>query len=225
MRRVFLASIALALVTSSWGHLVSNSLKLSRSGPYRPGDTLTVSFGVDVPHAGCNVDLRLDGKKWQTIKSNISAPSKQTYSYKWTVGKDTTNIGRLRICQLNGTTCTDADSTNDPQGAKNGARYVLISPIFMIMTPATSLAPQAAKTDLSLTAGRPGSLELAFRLPSDQAVVMAAYDARGREAAVLLDARYPAGSHRLSFYSESLRAHPDWVVRLSAGGRVLALHP
>jgi hypothetical protein len=220
----FLLAAAACAVSLSYGHLVPNSLKFSRSAPYKPGDTVTVSFGVDVPHNGVNVDFSLDGKAWTTLKANMPAPSRTTYSYKWTVGKDTTQHGKIRICQMNGTTCTNADTTNDPSGLVKGSRYVLVSAPFSISAP-TGLAPLAAEAGPSLRSRGPGSLDLEFALAAEGPASLVAFDARGRQAAVLLEGRYPAGAHRVSLFSEALRAHPEWVLRLAAGGESRALSP
>jgi hypothetical protein len=217
--------LATALATSlSFGHLTPNSLKFSRSAPYKPGDTVTVSFAVDVPHNGVNVDFSPDGKAWTTLKSNMPAPSRTTYSYKWIVGKDTTQHGKIRICQMNGSTCTNADTTNDPSGQVKGSRYVLISAPFSISAP-TGLAPLPSDAAPSLRFRGPGSLDLGFALPTEGPVSLVAYDARGRKAAVLLEGRYPAGAHRVSLFSEALRAHPDWVLRWIAPGQAEAAAP
>lgn len=226
MRRVLFATVAFAIATSSWGHLVSNSLKLSRTGPYHPGDTLTVTFGVDQPHSGCNIDLTLDGKKWTSLKSNMPAASKQNYSYKWTVGQDTTSKGKIRICQMdNGSVCTDADSTNKPAGVGSPARYVLVSAPFSITPSVSALSKSEIETSRGLFKLGAGSLEVSFSLSVESPVSLIAYDAQGREAAVLLRDRYAAGDHRISIRSESLRAHPEWILRLDAAGRIEALQP
>jgi hypothetical protein len=229
MRRVLFATAALALVTTSWGHLLAGTLKLSRTGPYHPGDTLTVSFGVDIPHpGGCNVDLSLDGKTWKTIKASIPAKTKQTYFYKWTVGADTSSHGRLRICQMNGKQCTDADSTDDPKGSTvAGSRYFLISSPFAIT--AKSIVPSQiefnAGSSRSFRQIGPGALDLAFSLTSDGLVSLIAYNAQGRKTAVLFRDRFTTGSHRISLFSEALRTHPEWVLRLDAAGRSETLKP
>lgn len=223
MFRVLLATAVVTFTSLPWAHLTSGTLKLSRSGPYHPGDTLTISFGVDIPHSGCNIDLTLDGKKWTTLKANMPAPSRQTYSYKWTVGPDTTSKGKIRICQMNGTTCTNADSTNDPSGTKNGARYVLISQPFVIAPVVTALSRPGTEPGMqpgidaapSLREAAPGSLELSFSLASEGPVSLVAYDARGRVAAVLLTGRYAPGFHRLSLFSKARRAHPEWILRIA----------
>jgi hypothetical protein len=224
MRRVLLATLAFAVsVSISWGHLTSGSLKFSRQGPYHPGDTLTISFRVGVIHGNCNIDLRLDGKKWTSLKANLPAPAVQTYTYKWTVGTDTTSRGKIRICQLNGSTCTDADSTDDPDGRQKGSRYVLISQPFTIAA-TSAILPGTTDDVPALSMSAPGAVDIAFSLVSEGMVNLTAYDARGRETAVLLNTRYPAGSHRLSLFSEALRAHPEWILRLNAAGHSQALH-
>jgi hypothetical protein len=224
MRRVLSATILFVFITASWGHLVPGSLKFSRPGPYHPGDTLTISFGVDVPHGGCNVDLSLDGKKFTTLKSNISAPSKQTYKYKWTVGQDTSSKAKIRICQMGGSTpCTDADNVDRPSSGNN---YVLMGSVFSIVASApAALPPGAAGYGSAVTMAAPGALAIAFSLPSEGPVSLAAYDAQGREAALLLRDRFSAGSHRLSIFSAALRAHPGWILRLDAAGRSEAFKP
>jgi hypothetical protein len=224
MRRFSLATAALALAATSWGHLTPGSLKFSRPGPYRPGDTLTVSFGVDVPHGGCNVDLTLDGKKFTTIKANISAPSKQTYKYKWTVGQDTSSKAKIRICQMGGSSpCTDSDNMDRPSSGNN---YVLMGSVFSILPLVPAALPSRPDgAGRALTKVAPGALDLSLSLASEGPVSLIAYDAQGREAAILLRERFSAGSHRISVYSEALRAHPEWILRLDMAGRIEALQP
>lgn len=223
MRRVLLATAVLALATVSWGHLTPGSLKFSRPGPYRPGDTLTISFGVDIPHGGCNVDLALDGKKFTTIKANISAPSKQTYKFKWTVGQDTSSKAKIRICQMGGSTpCTDADNVDRPS---SGMNYVLMGSVFSIAPVPAALSRTQDGNAPALAWSAPGALDLAFSLTSEGPVTLIAYDARGREAAVLLRDRFSAGAHRFSLFSAALRAHPGWILRLNVDGRSDALLP
>lgn len=224
--RPFLSAIAaLSLVSLSWGHLVPGSLKFARSGPYHPGDTVTVSFGVEVVHGGVDIDFTPNGKTWTMLKSNMTAKSRMTYTYKWTVGTDTTSRGRLRICQENGTKCTNADTTDDPSGNKNGARYVLISGPLSIVANSTALSPAESDAVPSLRAAEAGAFDLAFSLSAEGPVSLIAYDAEGREAAVLLRDRFSAGAHRLSLFSEALRVHPEWVLRLDAAGKIDALRP
>jgi hypothetical protein len=223
MRRFLFATAVIAFAASSWGHLTPGSLKFSRPAPYHPGDTLTISFGVDVPHGGYNVDLTLDGKKFTTIKANISAPSKQTYKYKWTVGQDTSSKAKIRICQMGGSTpCTDADNADRPS---SGMNYVLISSVLSIAPVPAALSPREVENARALTRTAPGALDLAFSLPSEGPVALIAYDAQGREAATLLRDRFSAGVHRFTLFSEALRAHPEWILRLNAAGRSEALQP
>lgn len=228
MRRFLIATAALSLVSLSWGHLTPGSLKFSRPGPYHPGDTVTVSFGVDVPHGVVDIDFSLNGKTWTMLKSGMQASSRTTYNYKWTVGTDTTSHGKIRICQENGTKCTNADTTSDPGGTAkgvNGSRYVLVSSAFSIQADPTGLSRPASGPAPSLREVAPGSLELAFSLASEGLVSLIAYDAQGREAALLMRDRFAAGPHRFPLYFEALRAHPEWVLRLNLAGRIEALNP
>src|SRR5690349_19115559 len=109
MRPFLLATAALSLVSLSFGHLTPNSLKFSKSGPYHPGDTVTVSFNVDVAHGVIDFDFSVNGgKAWTSLKAGMAAKSTGPYTYKWTVGTDTTSHGFLRVCQENGTKCISA---------------------------------------------------------------------------------------------------------------------
>ncbi|MBW8888960.1 MAG: hypothetical protein JF616_14495 [Fibrobacteres bacterium] len=219
MRRFLIAIAALSLVSMSWGHFTPGSLKFSRPSPYHPGDTVTVSYAVEVVHGVIDIDFSLNGKTWTSVKSGIAAKSKMTYTYKWTVGQDTTSHGKLRICQENGTKCTNADTTNDPSGAINGARYVLISPLISIVAPTSNLSQFASDAAPTLREVGPGSLELGFSLASEGPVSLIAYDAQGREAALLLRDRFSAGAHRFSLFSQALREHPAWLLRLNVAGQ------
>jgi hypothetical protein len=229
MRRFHFAIAALTLVSLSWGHLVPGSLKFSRPWPYHPDDTVTVSFGVEQPHGVVDIDFSLNGKVWTSVKAGMSASTEMTYSYRWKVGKDTTSHGKLRICQENGTKCTNADTTSDPGGTAkgvNGSRYTLISnPFSIVAVPITALSRTEFESAPSLSEVAPSSLYLTFSLLSEGPVSLIAYDAEGREAAVLLRDRFSAGAHRVPLRSDALQAHPEWVLRLNVAGRLEAIRP
>lgn len=221
MRPFHTAALLLSLVSAGFPHLTANSLKMTGASPYRAIDSVTVSWAVGVPHGGVNVDYSADGgKTWKTLKANISARSAGNYTYKWGISEAPTEKAKLRICQMGGSTpCTNADSVNRPS---SGSNYVLISNVFAIQT-ATALAPSRATAAPTLSMNADGSLEAAFTLPADGEVSLIAYDSKGREAALLSRGRYPAGAHRFSLFSEALRGHRDWIVRLEAAGKVQVL--
>lgn len=221
MRHAFLLSTVLTLVSMPWAHLVPNSFKLSKAGPYHNGDTITLTYGIDVTHGGVNVDFSSDGgNTWTTIKANLPAGSKGNSSYKWPVTQSATQQGKLRICQMGGSTpCTNANKTDNPSGGPN---YWLISPVFTIDA-ATSLEPRLSETAPSFSQNSQGLVELAFTMASEGPVRLDAYDASGRIVAALFEGRYAAGSHRLSLFAETLRAHPEWILRLNTAGRIQTL--
>jgi hypothetical protein len=221
MRRILIPIFFSACAGAGWAHLKPNSLTLSGSGPYHPGDTVTVAWGVDIPHDGINVDFTSNGgKSWTTVKANMAARSGGNYSYKWAVPDSATENGKIRICQKQGSAaCRDADTVSRPSGP---APYILVSNKISIATP-TALAPAGpareghAEGPMVRRIG-PGALELTIDLAAETDVAITAYDARGREEARILDRRLPPGSHRLSVFSEALRAHPEWIPRLKTSG-------
>jgi hypothetical protein len=217
MHRSLIATAAFVLATSAWAHLTPNSLKPTGGATYHPGDTVTVSWNVDIVHDGFNVDFSSDsGKTWTTSLANLPDKTTGAHTAKWIVPNKPTQHGRLRLCQKQGTAvCTDANNVSIPSGKPVGVGpYVMVSGTFTVAAP-VAIAPGHAEAARSLRATGPGSLDLAFSLASEGAVSLIAFDATGREAAVLLQARYPAGFHRVALFSESLRAHPEWVLRLN----------
>lgn len=217
MYRRLIATAAFVFAVSTWAHLTPNSLKPTGGATYHPGDTVMVSWNVDIAHDGFNVDFSSDsGKTWTTSLSNLPDKSTGAHSAKWIVPQKPTQRGRLRLCQKQGNAgCTDANNVSIPSGKPAGVGpYVMVSGVFTIAAP-VAISHSRAEGARSLRATGPGSLDLAFSLASEGAVSLIAFDAAGRETAVLLQARFAAGFHRVALFSESLRAHPEWVLRLS----------
>lgn len=217
MRRII--ALIPALAAAAQAHLIAGSLLITAdlmpgSGVnLRPGHAYTVTWRVDVPHnEGIDLAFSADsGRTWTTVKANLPDQAK-TGSYNWTVPSTYTTKGRLRICQTEKSPkCTDADNKERPSGP---APYVLVTNgLFSIVQP-SALAPDVPAP--SLRNAGPGAVEADFTLPDDGPVRLSAYAADGRAAAVLLEGRYSAGSHRLSLFSERLRAHPEWKLRLES---------
>lgn len=129
--RTMIAAALIALVSGARAHLVAGSLVPKGGQVFRPGESVTVTWGVDVPHReGIDLALSLDGgRTWATIRSNLADEDKGG-TYKWTVPPTPTTRARLRICQTEKSPkCTDADSLSRASGP---APYVLVSGAFTI---------------------------------------------------------------------------------------------
>ncbi len=221
MRPIYFLSAVLSLASLPWAHLTPNSFKTSKAGPYKAGDTITVTYGIGVTHGGVNVDFSSNGgNTWTTIKANLPGGNSGNSSYKWPVTQGPTQQGKLRICQMGGSTpCVDANKTDNPSGGPN---YWLISPVFTIEA-VTALESRVNEATPAFSQSTAGMVELAFTMASEGPVRLDAYDASGRNVAALFEGRYAAGSHRLSLFAETLRVHPEWILRLTTAGHIQTL--
>lgn len=71
--------------------------------------------------------------------------------------------------------------------------------------------------------GNQGSVEVTFGIEEGARVSLVAFDAQGKQLAVLLDADQRAGWHHLSLFSNRLQTGDGRVLfQLRAGGAVLA---
>lgn len=135
--RIPIAVALMGLVSGgARAHLVAGSLSPKGGQSFKPGETVTVTWSVDVPHReGIDVALSVDGgRTWATIRSN-QADENKSGTYKWTVPSMATTQARLRICQTqNSPKCKDADSVGRASGP---APYVLVSGVFTIQATAS----------------------------------------------------------------------------------------
>ena len=212
------SSIGMAILAGvgiAGAHLTANSLKLSGTGPYHPGETVTVTWGVAQAHDGINVDFSSDGKTWTSLKGNLS---KSEATYRWTVPQTLTQQGRIRICQMQGTTtCTDANNASRPS---SGAPYVLVSTSFTI-TASTALMPRESETPISLIVQGPGLMKLAFSLVTEDDVAFQVFDLEGRLQATLLAGHYAPGTHAFTItVPQSITSARALVLRSKLGESV-----
>jgi hypothetical protein len=125
-----------------FAHLEPGSLKPTGGLAYTAGETVTVTWGVEVAHQeGIEVALSVDGgKTWKTIRS--TGDEGKTGAYRWTVPATPSKQAKLRICQTqNSPKCTDADNASRPSGP---APYVLVSDVFAIQAAsAIAIGPHA----------------------------------------------------------------------------------
>lgn len=135
MRIMIAAAVTAMAFGGAKAHLVAGSLAPKGGQSFKPGETVTVTWGVDVPHKeGIDVALSVDGgRTWTTLRSNQSDEDKNG-TYRWTVPPTPTLRGRLRICQTEKSPkCTDADSVSRASGP---APYLLVSGNFTIQAAA-----------------------------------------------------------------------------------------
>ncbi|MDB5104040.1 MAG: endonuclease [Fibrobacteres bacterium] len=201
-------------------HLSNAGFKPEGGESLKPGDSFTVTWTQSVDHpGGTNIDFSKDGTTWTTVKAGF-ADADGVNSFKWTVPNEVTTNARIRICQLAGATCSDANNFSSPG---NTAPYVLVSTKFAI-TAGTGIAANAGNgTNGSEMRFNPATrnLEVSFFMAKAGPVSIQAMDARGRVVATLLEGNRAAGSHSLSVFSNSVsQASGTLVFQLKAGGQV-----
>lgn len=83
------------------------------------------------------------------------------------------------------------------------------------------LAARSVPKDMFLLRNYPNpfnpSTTITYRLPAESDVTLTVYDLLGREAAVLVQGKYPAGTHTSTFRPDGLSSGL-FIVRLTAGG-------
>jgi hypothetical protein len=181
----------------------------------KAGATTMIKWTIDEQHAGgTDIGLSLDGKTWKTI-GTVTSKSANTFS--WTVPNSVSKTARIRICQKNGVPCTDADNVSKPG---DNAPYVLVSANFTIQGSAGVLDRGTADAGAAVQV-TPGlrNVNVSFAMDREGAAVLRAYDARGRLAATLLDARLEPGFHELSLFSNALDFSRPILLKLQAGER------
>src|SRR5689334_9120271 len=125
------AVLALGL-GSAGAHLAGGGPTFSPMAPFTQGSIVKVGVTVTIVHDGVDIAFSSDnGKTWTNLKTNMPAPSKQAYSYNWTVGAPTTQ-GKIRVCQHNPDGCTDENSSDPSGNSTNGRSYFVVSPAFTI---------------------------------------------------------------------------------------------
>ncbi len=211
----------LGMATFAGAHLAPGSLKPAGGGTVHVGDKVDVQWSVGTFHTGkTDIGYSKDGgATWTSLVNNFQdAANANTYS--WTVtANQVSTMGKLRICQMAGVACTDANNVSAPGGS---APYVLVSQTFTVAT-VTGIASAAKDSKALSMEFNPGSraVEIGFALKETQSVVLEAFDTQGRLVATLLEGSYGAGSHQLSVFSNRLqRLAGAGVFKLKVGEAV-----
>jgi hypothetical protein len=213
-RHSFSGAVAiLGLAFAADAHLVAGSLSIKGGETFSAGGTVNVKWRQDVGHDG-KYDFKYSkdgGATWTDVEKNKQLPTGAgEITYAWTVPAEATTQGQFRVCQLaGGAACTDAT-------------YMLKSPSFTVAEGSSlrsAPGPEAGSLDYD---GRTGNLDVSFSLAAEGEVLVQAFDAGGRLIATLLEARRPAGDHRVSVFSNRLQGRAPVVFRLTAGGKSLS---
>ncbi|MEO6096634.1 MAG: hypothetical protein ABIW76_13420 [Fibrobacteria bacterium] len=225
MNRLKAGLLILAATGLASAHLSDKSLSIKGGETFTPNQSVTISWGVGVLHAGCDIDLSLNGgTSWTTLKEDFKEV-KNSNSFKWTVPATATQTARIRICQHQSTStpgCKDSEVTSNPSGTTKDGNYILVSPAFTIAA-ATGLghasASQGAFAIDFISATR--NVNVSFALAESGPVLLQAFDARGRLVATLMEGDYAAGSHKLSLFSNRLDAtETSLLFQFKAGNQV-----
>ena len=171
--------MVLASMGLAGAHLKSGSLIPNGSVTLKPADVFNITWTVNTAHpGGTDIAFSKDGTTWTTIKSKFM-DGLGSNTFAWTVPNDITDTGRIRICQLGGSSgCTDANNSSNPA---TNAPYVLVSSNFMISA-ATGILPNSTDNNsLSLKANQNASaIEINFSVISNGSVKLLAYNLQGK---------------------------------------------
>jgi hypothetical protein len=206
----------LAMAIAAEAHLVAGSLSIKGGETFSAGSSVNVKWRQDAGHDG-KYDFKFSndgGANWVTVDEEKQMPATTgEITYVWTVPSQPTTQGQFRVCQLNG----------GIEKACDDATYMLKSPNFIVATgnsirSATALGAGSLSYD-----ARTCNLDISFMLAAEGEVLVQAFDASGRLIATLLGGRRPAGSHRVSVFSNRLEAGAPAIFRLTAGGKIQSL--
>jgi methionine aminopeptidase len=211
----------LGLTTFAGAHLTAGSLVPAGGGTIHVGDVVSIQWTVNIFHAGkTDIGYSKDGGTTWTSLINTFQDAAGANTYSWTVkANQVSTMGKLRICQMAGVACTDANNVSAPS---TGGPYVLVNQTFTVAT-VTGLVPAAKDSKALSMEFNPGSraVEIGFALKETQSVVLEAFDTQGRLMATLLEGSYGAGSHQLSVFSNRLeRLAGAGVFKLKVGEEV-----
>jgi hypothetical protein len=208
---------------SAWAHLGAGTLTMTPEAPFKAKATVAIKWTITVAHSGTDIEYSSNGgKSWTMVRKDYASGASGAQTFNWTVPDSATEQGMIRICQKQGSTgCTNADTVSRPSSAP----YTLVSRRFSVTAAPVALENGMLDSRANLRETAVGVFELNVNVEKAGDMIVAAYDADGREVEILVTRRLEAGSHRLSFASESLRAHPEWLVRARLNGRDLNLQP
>jgi hypothetical protein len=223
MRGFWVGCVFAVGMSSTWAHLGAGTFSMTPEGPFKTKDAVTLKWTITVPHDGTDIEYSSNGgKSWIMVRKDYVPRANGAQTFNWTVPDSATEQGMIRICQKVGSAgCTNADTVSRPSSAP----YTLVSRRFSVTAAPVALENGMLDSRANLRETAFGVFELNVNVEKAGDMIVAAYDADGREVEILVTRRLEAGSHRLSFASESLRAHPEWLVRARLNGRDLNLQP
>lgn len=118
----------------AFGHLDAASYSLKDAQAFNVGDTVTITWKINIPHQGFTLYLSLDnGSTWTAVKENL--PSNST-SVKWLVPDTVVGNAKIRVYQF--------EQGHPPMSVTDN--WNLVSPAFSIQRPVTSLLPPSVQT-------------------------------------------------------------------------------
>ena len=198
-------------------HLKSGSLLPAGGEVVKVGDVFTIKW-TDAQVHNDRIDIALskdNGVTWADLKTN-SPDENVDGVFKWTVPSTAVSAqAKIRVCQSG--PCTQAQNTNNFSG---DAPWRLVSSTFTIQA-STALAAPAGSSEGLTVDYHPDSrnVEVSFSLAQAGEVALQAFDMQGRLVAGLVQARFAAGEHRFSVFSNRLDGAQGLVFKLNAGGQ------
>jgi hypothetical protein len=210
-----------AFTTLAGAHLTGESLVPKGGETVKVGDVVKVTWSVATAHDGkMDIDFSANGgTTWTSIqKAFMGANGANTFT--WTVPNQVTKTMKLRICQTNGTVCTDANNVSAPT---SGAPYVLVSGAFTVEAATALISNKSEENPMFVGFGADSrNVEVSFSLGESQPVRLEAFDTQGRLVSTLLEGQYGAGVHKMSVFSNRLVGTPSSLVfKLKVGEKVL----
>jgi hypothetical protein len=211
------AGLVVAAATLASAHLTAGSLEPKGGETLKAGQVVTVKWAIEEQHnGGTDIALSTDGKTW-TNQGGVT--NRAVSTFQWTVPAKATATARLRICQKNGTVCTDGNNVSKPGG---DSPYVLVSGNFTIQAATSARTAPGTGPGLALRFDAAlRNVEVTLDAVAGERVVLEAFGASGRLRATLLDGALPAGRRTLSCFSSALDGSGPLLFKLRAGGRSL----
>jgi hypothetical protein len=188
----------LAATSLASAHLKPGSLDLGGTS-FVVGQKINITWVQSIGHNDGRYDIYVSkdaGVKWTEVQGGWQGPKGDnvTITYPLTIPNMVSTTAQVRICQLAGGECVDAN-------------YILKSGNFTIAASAGIADGRADLTAPSMRFdGSTRSLETSFALASAAKVTLQAFDANGQVIATLLDGNREAGAYRLSLFSNRLGA-------------------
>ncbi|GEM_PF-1587940 len=219
--------VVMAAVGMASAHLSLSGFNPAGGESLKPGDSFTITWSVDVQHqGGTDIAFSKDGgTTWTDVKKGVADGSTKN-SFKWTVPNQPTTTGKIRICQLAGAVCTDANNISKPGGAglNGSAPYVLVSNALTI-APATGITTPANQANPLTVDFHPETrnVDVSFGLTESKEVLLQVFDSQGRLLATLVQGAFASGPHKLSLFSNRLVASGGTLLfKLKVGDQVLS---